>query len=146
VFKNKRKRRPGVLIADGDEMVRRMLDEGLRREGFAVWSAGDGEETLEVYQCHRREIDLVLLEILMANGSGLETLEALRVINPDIRCCFMNGCAGDCSEEEILKRGAEAFLYKPFGSAEVAQVLWRLLGRRKKKFKGSRCPSVACWR
>lgn len=127
--KKRRARGPGVLVVDGEALVRRVLREGLRREGFAVWSAGDCTGALKVYQRHREAIDLVVMEIRLPGPDGVRTLAALRDLNPGVRCCFMMTHEGAFTGEELLGRGADAVLTKPFGPRVAAQVLRRLLAR-----------------
>jgi CheY-like chemotaxis protein len=113
---------------DDDAAVRFLLDIGLQQYGFAVWQAGDGQEALEVYQQERSEIDLVLLDVRMPRLDGPQTLIALLQLNPQIRCCFMTGQAGDYSYDQLLQLGAALVISKPFQLAEVARVLAKLLG------------------
>jgi CheY-like chemotaxis protein len=140
--------RPGVLLVDKDEEARDALDQGLRQEGFAVWSASATRAALELYQCHRHEIDFVLMEVCMPAMDGPQTLAVLQKINQDIRCCFMtSGYTGTYTEEELLALGARALLNKPFDAGEVAHLLGRLLGPPQRgPHKNPACPSVLSWR
>lgn len=137
-------RRPGVLVVDNEPLVRDMLDKGLRREGFWVWAAGDAQEALELYQRHRHEIDLVLLEVQLPGLDGPQTRAALRQLNPEISCCFMTtGNIGNYTEEELVGLDVTVLLDKPFRPDEVAQVLRRLLGQSLRgPHKRNRFPSV----
>jgi CheY-like chemotaxis protein len=136
-------RRPGVLVVDGEVVVRKVLDLGLWREGFAVWLAGDGYEALELYRRRAGEIDLVLLEVRLPGSGGPQTLAALRRLNPEVRCCLMNGTLGDYTDEELLELGAAAYLNKPFSFMEVALVLRRMLGiPHRGPHRSTRFPSI----
>jgi CheY-like chemotaxis protein len=127
-------RKYGILVADDDENVRRVLDMGMRLHGFDVWLASDGLEALDLYQRHGEAIDLVLLDVRMPGRDGPQTLAALQELNPRVCCCFMSGdlgCyhdeAGRCYTEEALRNlGAAAVLAKPFRLNEVAQAVWVL--------------------
>jgi CheY-like chemotaxis protein len=140
--------RSGVLVVDNNARVRETLDEGLRQEGFAVWLASDTLEALDLYTCHRHEIDFVLLEVCMPGMDGPQTLAVLQKLNRDICCCLMtSGYTGNYTEEELLALGARALFNKPFDAHEAAQVLRRLVGRPQQgPHKSRACPSVLSWR
>src|SRR4051794_9080352 len=107
-------RSSGVLVADDEEAVCRVLEVGMRGHGFTVWLAADGREAVDLYCEHRDGIDLVLLDVQMPNLDGPGTLTALREINPPVRCCFMTGDPGRYTEEMLVDLGAIAVFWKPF--------------------------------
>jgi CheY-like chemotaxis protein len=112
-------RKSGVLVVDDEPTVRMVLNLCLRSAGFAVWQAAGGREALEVYRARRAEIDVVLLDVRMPHLDGPRTFAALREINPEVRCCFMSGDAGEYTVGELLAAGAVGFLSKPFRVADV---------------------------
>jgi CheY-like chemotaxis protein len=120
--------RHGVLMVDDQEHMRRMLDAGLRQEGFAVWLAAEGGEALALYWDHREAIDVVLLDVRMPGLDGPQTLVALRQLNPRDCCCFMSGDLGEYTEEGLRDLGAAAHFHKPFHLADVAGALSQLAG------------------
>jgi anti-anti-sigma factor len=79
----------GVLVADDEMAVLCVLAARLRTEGYTVWVAGNGNQAIEFYQRHRKEIGVVLLDVLMPGLDGPHTLAALHKLCPTIRCCFM---------------------------------------------------------
>ena len=116
----------GILAVDDEEGVRDLLNTSLRRDGFAVWVAANGEEALGLYWHHGQDIDVVLMDVRTPGLDGPQTLAALQVLNPRIRCCFMSGDLGSYTEEGLRSLGAAAVLRKPCRLAEVAQVLGEL--------------------
>jgi len=116
----------GVLVVDDEEMVRGVLNLGLRHDGFAVWLAANGEEAVALYRRHRADIDVVLLDVRMPGPDGPQTLAALRRFDPQVRCCFMSGDLGGHTEERLREGGAAAVLLKPFRLDDVARVLGEL--------------------
>ncbi len=118
--------KPGVLVVDDEHMVRAMLQMGLERDGFNVWSASDGREAIRLYQEHRDRISVVLLDVYMPGLDGLQTLDALRELGPNVVACFMSGYTGDYALEELRQRGVATFIAKPFRLDELANIL-RLL-------------------
>jgi CheY-like chemotaxis protein len=120
---------PGVLVADDDPTVRRVLEAWLSREGFAVWLAEDGAEAVGLYREHREVIDVVLLDVRMPGLNGPQTLEVLRALDPQLKSCFMSGHAGGFTEEELRALGAAHLFAKPFRLDELTEALRQLVGR-----------------
>ena len=115
--------KPGVLVVDDEHMVRLMVQLGLERNGFEVWLASNGREAIDLYRAHREDIAVVLLDIRMPGLDGIETLEALRELNPDVQACFMTGNAGAYKPEELREQGAAEIIAKPFHLADLANIL-----------------------
>ena len=119
----------GVLVVDDNSAVRRILALALPGAGFSVRLAADGQEAVGVYREHWRDIDLVLLDVLMPGMSGPRTLAALQEINPGVRCCFMSGQTGPYPVHKLLAMGARDLLCKPFTDLEALRLTLRQLAR-----------------
>jgi CheY-like chemotaxis protein len=119
----------GILVIDDDEGVRGVLSVALRQQGFAVWLAADGQEALDLYRHHGPVIDVVVIDVRMPGLDGPQTLAALQVLDPQIRCCFMSADLGSYTAESLRNQGAAAVFPKPFHLAEVARVLWELASK-----------------
>jgi CheY-like chemotaxis protein len=122
-------RPPGILLVDDSAVVRSLMAQVLRREGFEVWAAADGRQALELYGQHRGRIDLVILDKGMPGLDGLETLDALLRLDPYVRCCFLTGDVLNAAEPELRRRGAMHVLYKPVAPEQIADVVRGLLRR-----------------
>jgi anti-anti-sigma factor len=96
----------GFLVVDDETAVLCVLAARLRIEGFKVWLAGHGHQAIELYQRHREEIAVVLLDVLMPEMDGPHTLTALQKLCPTVRCCFMTGNPAPYTEEGLLQMGA----------------------------------------
>lgn len=116
----------GVLVVDDDEFARGVLAIGLRRHGFAVFLAADGQEALDLCWRHRKSIHVVLLDVHMPGRDGPQTFSALREIHPRIPCCVMSVNLGGYTEEGLLGMGASAVFRKPFHLDGVARTLLEL--------------------
>lgn len=120
-------RRPGVLIVEDEEGIRKLLALALPRHGFAVWVASDGDTAVRIYVEFRASIDVALLDVQMAGCDGPQTLAALQTVAPDVRACFMTGNAGRYTEQNLLDLGALAVVEKPFGLDGLANRLKSLI-------------------
>jgi CheY-like chemotaxis protein len=118
--------RPSILVVDDEALVRSVLDTGLRRHGFTVWLAANGQEAVELYRHHGDHIPLVLLDVRMPGLDGPQTLAALKTLNPHLHCCFMTGHTGNYSLEELQACGATRIFSKPFPLDPVAPFLKQL--------------------
>jgi CheY-like chemotaxis protein len=113
------------LIVDDAAVVRSVLGQALFRSGCAVWTAAEGQQAIDLYRQHGAEIDLVVLDVQMPGLDGVQTLEALRTINSNVRCCFLTG--GSTAEEELLSLGAVEVILKPAEPEAIVEALQRLL-------------------
>jgi DNA-binding response OmpR family regulator len=117
-----------VLLIDDSERLRRSLEHGLRRSGFAVDLAADGEEGLA--RALRGGHDVIVLDLMLPRLDGLEVLRRLR--EAGVRTHVLVLSARDRVDERIegLDLGADDYLPKPFEFEELVARL-RALVRRK---------------
>jgi DNA-binding NtrC family response regulator len=113
----------GILIVDDEPQVRELLGRTCSSNGFHPILAASGEEALTLFSAERDRIDVVLLDVRLPGISGPATLDALRAIDPEVRCCFMSGGLGDVTPEELLQRGARHLFEKPFNLQELIDIL-----------------------
>jgi DNA-binding response OmpR family regulator len=92
------------------------------------YEAPDGQTALAY--CDRVNFDIIFLDCNMPGMDGLATLDRLRLRSPDARVVMISGETGRNYEARALKRGASAFLQKPFRPIDVDAVLHRLFGLR----------------
>jgi DNA-binding response OmpR family regulator len=82
-----------------------------------------------LYEWHREEIAVILLDMRMPGMDGPRTLTALRQLSPTVRCCFMTGNPAPYTEEALLQMGAVRVFRKPFAFTEVLDALNELSRR-----------------
>lgn len=116
-----------VLLVDDEEMVVRVCVELLRKMGFEVFSATNGEEALEIYEKNNQEIDMVLLDMVMPGMGGGATYDRMKAINPGVKVLLSSGYNIEGEAKEILQRGCNGFIQKPFSINEVSQKLREIL-------------------
>jgi CheY-like chemotaxis protein len=114
-----------VLVADDEPLLRDMVAQLLGSLGVPSLIARDGREAVELFERHRGEIDLVLLDVQMPNLDGAAACEAIRLIDPAARVWFMTGFSSDYTPDELLARGAEGILRKPFRFEQLRDVVRR---------------------
>lgn len=121
----------GVLIVDDDDGIRKLMGASLPARGFTVWLAAEGSEAIRLFLEHRKQIDAVLLDVLMPGMDGPATLNTLLKLDPQLPCAFMTGGSGNYPPQQLLAMGAQCILSKPLSLAAVAQTLERLCLSRK---------------
>lgn len=121
--------KPKVLIIDDEEVVLDSCRRILTTEGVQVFTADGGEKGL----CQVRESapDLVFVDLKMPGLSGLEVIDGIRKVDPDIVVIVITGYSTVASAVDSLKRGAYDFLPKPFTPDEFRLITRRGLERRR---------------
>ncbi|AKH21028.1 response regulator transcription factor [Sedimenticola thiotaurini] len=116
-----------ILIVDDEKNIAISVDYLLRREGYAVSVAHDGEEGLRLIREERP--DLVLLDIMMPRLDGFQVCEAVRQ-DPalaGIRIVMLTAKGRDAEREKGLALGADAYITKPFSTRELVSQIKALL-------------------
>jgi DNA-binding response OmpR family regulator len=89
--------------------------------------ARNGEEAVRIYADEKDRIDLVILDMVMPGLNGSQTFDRIREIDAHARVVMASGYCGDSRAEDLLARGAEGFIQKPFGLKELSSRLAAVL-------------------
>jgi CheY-like chemotaxis protein len=116
-----------VLLVDDEEAIREVGQELLEALGYRVLLSGDGKEALDVYKKNRDRIDIVLLDIVMPQMGGGEVYEKIKGINPDVKVLLLSGYSIDGEAADIMKRGCNGFIQKPFTMKELSARIRQIL-------------------
>lgn len=101
-----------ILVADDEESMRWVLSKALRKKGFTVDLAKDGDEALSLVQDNN--YDLAIFDIKMPGISGLDLLDRVRELKSEILIVIMTAEASMKNAVEAMKRGAYDYITKPF--------------------------------
>ena len=112
-----------ALLVDDDPTVLRMHARMLERLGYLVLRASGGREAVALTRRHGPEISVVILDMTMPEMNGGETFDALREVAPGIKVLLASGYSSAGRAQEILDRGCNGFLQKPFDAATLAAKL-----------------------
>ena len=116
-----------ILLTDDEENILEVSQDILEAMGYRVFTAGDGNEAIEVYKKNRNDIDIVLLDIVMPNMGGGKAYDRMKEINPDIKVLLLSGYSIDGEARKILERGCNGFIQKPFDIKELSAKLREIL-------------------
>jgi PAS domain S-box-containing protein len=116
-----------VLVVDDEAQIVKVCARLLQTFGYEVLTAAGGKEALELVRQHGAKISLVLLDMTMPEMSGRQTYEAMQKLLPGIKVLLSSGCSIEGQAQELLDRGCNGFIQKPFDadvlSAEVRKIL-----------------------
>jgi CheY-like chemotaxis protein len=116
-------------VIDDEPAVRDLLAQTLRSEGHSATLAASGDEALRIYAKHWRELDLVVLDVMMSGLSGLETFQGLRRIRSDVKVLLCSGFGKQGAIDALLHAGAHALLQKPFDRKQLRAALAEALAQ-----------------
>jgi len=119
-----------ILLVDDEEMIIDVGQRMLEKLGYETLVAMDGVEAIKSYKTRGKEISLVILDMVMPKISGGETFDRLKQINPDIKVILCSGYSIDGQATEILKRGCNAFIQKPFNLKTLSQHIRAVLNNK----------------
>ena len=112
-----------ILLVDDEEAIRELGKDILARFGYTVLIASDGETALEIYRENKKEISLVILDIIMPGMGGRKCLEELLKINPELRIIIASGYSINGPSKEVLKAGAKGFISKPYNINQILKAV-----------------------
>jgi len=119
---------PTVLVADDELGVRESVGRALRREGFRVLPAEDGQAALDLLR--RGGVDLLLADLRMPGLDGLELLRAAKLLSPQVEVIVLSGHGTVEEAVQAMKEGAYDFLTKPIERAQLTRTVRQALERR----------------
>ncbi|MGO9952013.1 MAG: ATP-binding protein [Dissulfurispiraceae bacterium] len=96
-----------ILVAEDDPTVRELLQVVLKSYGYWVILAVDGQDAVEKYSEHKNDISLVILDMIMPKVSGLEALQVIKGMRPEIKVLFLSGYTADKIKEAGIPENVE---------------------------------------
>ncbi len=118
-----------ILVADDDEGVTSVVERALRREGYVVVTAPDGDLALQAMRDWRP--DLLVLDVVMPGLDGLAVCRKARAERPDLGIVLLTAKDGAMDQVVGLDCGADDYLVKPFSLSILAARLRAVLRRRE---------------
>ena len=119
-----------ILVIDDELIMREGCSRILSKDGWAVICAENGKQGLDEIQASPEKIDVVLLDLMMPGMSGMEVLDQVRTIDPNLLVIVITGYATVESAVEAMKKGAYDFIPKPFTPDQLRIIVRRALERR----------------
>ncbi len=120
-----------ILIVDDEKDIRDVFEQMLIELGYTTVTCANGEEAAEYYKKNFKEIDLVILDVMMPKLNGYDCYVKLKKVNPDIKVIICSGYSINGGVSKIIKKGALGFIQKPFDINELSYAVYEAMGKGK---------------
>ena len=122
-----------ILLVDDEDMIIAVGKSLLEKLGFRVVTAKGGEQAIDAVKRNGAKIDLVVLDLVMPGMDGGRVFDRIREIRPAVPVLLSSGYSIDGQAAEIMRRGCDGFIQKPFTIAELSQKVEDILDRIKRR-------------
>jgi len=116
-----------ILFVDDEDMIVKVGEQILDRLGYKVIIAKSGKEAIELYKEDQEKIDMVILDMIMPDVDGKIAYEKLKEINPEIKVLLSSGYSITGQAQEILDKGCNGFIQKPYSLKDLSLKLREIL-------------------
>ena len=121
------KGRETILFVDDEKLIIDTIKELLTNLGYRVLVAFGGREAIAVYEANKDNIHMVILDLIMPDLGGGAVYDRLKEIDPDVKVLLSSGYSVGGAAQDILDRGCNGFIQKPFNLRRLSQKIRRLL-------------------
>ena len=122
-----------ILVAEDEPMVRELTVRVLRRAGYRVFDASDGEEAWSVYQENREGIALLMLDAVMPGLTGHGVYDRVKAANQDVKVLFCTGYDPKTARSSFIKQENLRLIQKPFDPAALLCTVREVLDQQGEK-------------
>ncbi len=119
-----------ILLVEDEEMVREMMQEGLRRDGYRVLGASNAMEALSLLESHSRPIDLLITDVMMPGMNGVELARRLMPSHPAMKVLLVSGYSEERIGRFLEEEGTAAFLQKPVTPTSLCRKVREVIDAR----------------
>jgi two-component system cell cycle sensor histidine kinase/response regulator CckA len=118
-----------ILLVDDEEMIIDVGVQLLEKLGYTVLEAGGGKEAIQIYQENRDNIDMIILDMIMPDIGGSEVYDKIKTIDSGVKVLLSSGYSVDGQATEILERGCNGFIQKPFNLKNLSRKIKEVLNK-----------------
>ena len=118
-----------VLLVDDEDRIVDIGEKILKIMGYKVLVGRSGKEAIDLYKKNQAGIDIVVLDMIMPEMGGGEAYDRLKEINPHVRVLLSSGYSINGEATEILERGCNGFVQKPFSMKELSRRIREILDK-----------------
>ena len=116
-----------ILLVDDEAIILDVGEQILKTIGYKVVCARGGKEAIEIYKKNKDSIDLVILDMIMPDMGGGTTYDTLKDFDPHIKVLLSSGYSKNGLAGEILNRGCNGFIQKPFSIKELSHKIREII-------------------
>ena len=103
-----------ILLAEDEEVVRDLASTILKRAGYTVLEAENGEQAVSLFEEHSENISLLILDVIMPELDGQQAFERVSAIKPDIAALFSSGYSKDTMHNKFVLPEGKSLIQKPY--------------------------------
>jgi signal transduction histidine kinase/CheY-like chemotaxis protein len=129
-----------VLVVDDEEIIRELLGGILKREGLTVLEAPDGRKAIEVLARQPRQVELLILDMVLPVQNGEAVLQRIRELGIDVKLIVSSGFMNEHQREKLKNWGVKNFLDKPYREQDVLNIVRRILAPVAKQHPSNHVP------
>jgi CheY-like chemotaxis protein len=118
-----------ILVVEDDDAVRRMTRTFLEINGYRVVEARNAADAIQLMECHKGSIEMVLTDVVMPGMKGGELAERLEQMCPGLKVLYMSAYTEDAAISSGILGPGSAFIEKPFNADELTCKVREVLGR-----------------
>lgn len=119
-----------ILVVDDEVLLCSLVCELLSDAGYTTKGVYNGVDALELYKKEYKNIDLVLVDMLMPTMNGPELIEKMSLINPELKAIVISGFTGNLDLNRIIKEKRIPFLQKPYEEKNLFKLIEQVLARK----------------
>ncbi len=116
-----------ILVVEDEIQVRSMEKRILEKCGYTVLTVENGREAIKYYQQHRKEIDLIVLDMIMPEMGGKECFYKLKEIDPEVKIVIITGYKTDAVITRFIRDGVSGVIEKPFKLYDFTREVYKAL-------------------
>jgi CheY-like chemotaxis protein len=116
-----------ILLVDDEQIIIDVGTQLLKKLGYQVLAARHGKKAIEIYQQNRPKIAAVILDLIMPGMGGGEVYDTLKEIDPKVKVLLSSGYSRDGQANDILNRGCDGFIQKPFNLQKLSEKLRQIM-------------------
>jgi len=116
-----------LLIVDDEELVLKVGVNMLEKLGYTVLGAKNGTEAVDIFNANKDKIQMVILDIIMPDMGGGDVYDKIKAINPEVKVLLSSGYSVDGQAIELLERGCDGFMQKPFTMEELSGKITQIM-------------------
>ena len=120
-----------VLIVEDEDLLRSAMSKMLRKHGFSVIEAGNGDAALDLVRSNRDSIEVILLDLTIPGAASSEVVAEAQRVRPDIRVVLMSAYSRAMVPPSLKVPEVRAFIRKPFHTRDLVQLLRDILSAER---------------
>lgn len=120
-----------ILLVDDESVVIDVGKPMLETLGYQVYVSGNGQEAINIVTQHGVAIDLVILDLIMPGMDGGQVFDHIRNLQPDMLVILSSGYSLNGQASDIINRGCDGFIQKPFSLTKLSQKVSQILDKRR---------------